>query len=55
MKTQILICKECNIFTLKNKCPGCNQNTITPKPAKFSLEDKYLKYRLTAKKNELRN
>ena len=51
MKTQILFCKNCYIYTLKNSCPNCNTSTITPKPAKFSLEDKYLKYRLLAKKH----
>jgi len=53
MKTQILFCKNCHVYTLKNNCPECSNITITPKPAKFSLEDKYLKYRLLAKKNEL--
>ena len=55
MKSQILLCKNCNTYTLKNKCPNCDKNTITPKPAKFSLEDKYQKYRLKAKENEFRN
>ncbi len=55
MKSQILICKECHVYTLKEKCPNCNKDTITSKPAKFSIEDKYLKYRLKAKENELRN
>jgi len=55
MKTQILLCNKCLIYTLKDKCGNCGNKTITPKPAKFSLEDKYLKYRLMAKKNELRD
>lgn len=54
MKTEILLCKKCDIYTLKKNCQNCNNITVTPKPAKFSLEDRYLKYRLLAKKNELR-
>jgi len=52
MKIEILLCKNCHVYTLKKTCPICNNITVTPKPAKFSLEDKYLKYRLLAKKNE---
>jgi len=50
MKVKILFCKTCDIYTLKNNCSRCNNLTVTQKPAKFSLEDKYLKYRLLAKK-----
>jgi len=49
----ILFCKNCNIYTLKENCPKCTQKTISRKPAKFSIEDRYLKYRLIAKKNEI--
>ncbi len=55
MKTQILFCRECHIYTLNKNCGSCGKETITQKPAKFSLEDKYLRYRLMAKKNELRD
>ncbi|MEK6841080.1 MAG: RNA-protein complex protein Nop10 [Nanoarchaeota archaeon] len=55
MKKEILLCKICHIYTLKKLCPNCNNKTISPKPAKFSIEDKYLKYRLMAKQNELRD
>ena len=55
MKKQILFCSQCQIYTLKENCPNCNKKSITQKPAKFSIEDKYLKYRLIAKKNDSRN
>ncbi|MEK6907095.1 MAG: RNA-protein complex protein Nop10 [Nanoarchaeota archaeon] len=55
MKNEILSCKNCHIYTLKKDCPICSQKTVSPKPAKFSIEDKYLKYRLKAKENELRS
>lgn len=45
MKVQILKCNKCNIYTLNNKCPNCSSITITNKPARFSLEDKYGEYR----------
>ncbi len=56
MKTEILQCSSCNNYTIEKKCKKCNTKTVTPKPAKFSPEDKYGKYRRIAKKqNELDN
>lgn len=49
MKNQIFYCKSCDHFTLKDKCPKCNKKTINPKPAKYSLDDKWGKYRRLAK------
>jgi H/ACA ribonucleoprotein complex subunit 3 len=54
MKTEILKCVECKKYTLEKSCPNCNNNCISPKPAKFSIEDKYGHYRRIAK-NELEN
>ncbi len=45
MKTEILICEKCHAYTMNKVCPKCNSKTITQKPAKFSIEDKYGKYR----------
>jgi len=50
MKKEILKCDKCLKYTIKNPCPDCNSNTLSPKPAKFSIEDKYGKYRRIAKK-----
>jgi H/ACA ribonucleoprotein complex subunit 3 len=33
---------------MKDKCPKCNLKTISPKPPKYSPEDKYAKYRRIA-------
>ncbi|MBT4577139.1 RNA-protein complex protein Nop10 [Candidatus Woesearchaeota archaeon] len=52
MKVEILQCSKCKDYTLEKECSECNQKTITPKPARFSIEDKYGKYRRMAK-NEL--
>ena len=33
---------------MKELCPECGQKTISPKPPKYSPEDKYAKYRRAA-------
>ncbi len=33
-------------YTLKERCPLCNEETVSAHPAKFSPDDKYMKYRL---------
>jgi len=38
---KIFKCAQCNKYTLQKTCPYCNINTINPKPAKFSPEDKF--------------
>ncbi|MBI2508116.1 RNA-protein complex protein Nop10 [Candidatus Woesearchaeota archaeon] len=45
MTREILKCQNCNTYTLKESCQKCSSKTITPKPAKFSPEDKFGKYR----------
>ena len=47
MKT-IMKCPKCGNYTMKELCP-CGNKTLTPKPAKFSPEDKYGAYRRKAK------
>ena len=42
-------CPKCETFTMEEKCPKCSSVTIKPRPAKFSIEDKYAKYRRKAK------
>ena len=42
-------CKECNKYGITNpdsKCRYCGGQLVNPKPPKFSLLDKYAKYRL---------
>ncbi|HET7644803.1 MAG TPA: RNA-protein complex protein Nop10 [Nitrososphaeraceae archaeon] len=46
MKHLLRKCSICNIYTLKSQCPSCSANTVDPTPAKFSLDDKYILYRL---------
>ena len=45
----ILKCTSCNNYTLDEKCK-CGETAITPRPPKFSVEDKYADYRRKAKK-----
>ncbi|MBU2639209.1 MAG: RNA-protein complex protein Nop10 [Nanoarchaeota archaeon] len=51
MKKNILICPKCNNYTLKKTCSNCKTKTISPKPAKYSPEDRFGKYRREYKKN----
>ena len=48
-------CKECNQYGLLNdtsKCRSCGGQLLNPKPPKFSLIDKYGKYRMKYFKEE---
>ncbi|HUV83934.1 MAG TPA: RNA-protein complex protein Nop10 [archaeon] len=38
-------CAKCNAYTLKDKCSFCGEKIINPRPARFSMEDRYGKYR----------
>ena len=53
MKQQIFFCKYCHIYTLKKECLNCNAKTENPKPAKYSEEDRFGKYRRLAKKEKI--
>lgn len=46
MKSQIRLCNQCNLYTLKDICQKCNINTASAHPAKFSPDDKYFRYRI---------
>jgi H/ACA ribonucleoprotein complex subunit 3 len=39
-------CSKNNHYTLKEKCPKCGEETNSVHPAKFSPDDKYMRYRL---------
>ncbi|MHA2034824.1 MAG: nucleolar RNA-binding Nop10p family protein [Candidatus Hodarchaeales archaeon] len=48
-------CKVCNKYGLANpdsKCRYCGGQLVNPRPPKFSLIDKYWKYRLVYFKEE---
>jgi H/ACA ribonucleoprotein complex subunit 3 len=45
-------CPKCGSYTLKNICPKCGSETFEAKPAKFSPEDHYGKYRRMMKREE---
>ena len=46
MRFQLRKCSKCNHYTLKEKYTVCNEETISANPAKFSPDDKYMRYRL---------
>lgn len=43
-------CMRCKIYTLKEKCPKCEGDTAYAIPPKFSIEDRYGKYRRMMKR-----
>lgn len=45
----IFKCDKCGIYTMKKACPKCNDETINPKPPRFSIDDRYGNYRRKAK------
>lgn len=46
----LLRCVSCNSYTLKDVCSKCNSPAVTPKPPRFSLEDKFGYLRRKAKR-----
>ena len=48
MTKHILKCSVCGSYTMNAKCK-CGGKAVISKPAKFSIEDKYAKYRRKAK------
>jgi len=49
MTKYLLKCKSCNkygLFNPESKCKLCGGQLINPRPPKFSLIDKYGKYRI---------
>jgi H/ACA ribonucleoprotein complex subunit 3 len=40
----------CHVYTLKETCPKCSGQAVSPHPAKFSMDDKYRKYKLLMKR-----
>ncbi|MDR1993372.1 MAG: RNA-protein complex protein Nop10 [Nitrososphaerota archaeon] len=53
MNWQLRKCVKCETYTLnKTNCPMCSGDVRIPHPAKFSPDDKYLKYRMAAKRSQ---
>ena len=50
MKMKMYKCKKCNIYTIKDKCPKCGGKLNVIYPPKYSIEDKFGKYRRKLKK-----
>ena len=49
MRFQLRKCLKCKLYTLKDKCNVCKEATKSVHPAKFSPDDKYLRYRIAEK------
>ncbi|DAC73391.1 MAG TPA: RNA-protein complex protein Nop10 [Thermoplasmata archaeon] len=48
--TEILYCNHCQSYTLHPVCSSCKEKTVSNKPARFSPQDHYGKYRRALKK-----
>ena len=53
MRFQLRKCTECGEYTLKETCKKCDKSTKSVHPAKFSPDDRYLRYRIAEKEKEL--
>jgi H/ACA ribonucleoprotein complex subunit 3 len=53
MKMKMRKCPVCYIYTLEDKCPKCGADLKAIYPPKYSVEDKYGKYRRQLKKEML--
>ena len=49
MRFQLRMCPKCKLYTLKDMCNVCKEETKSVHPAKFSPDDKYLRYRIAEK------
>ena len=54
MSQHIFKCLNCRSYSLEDSCSGCGGKCVTPRPPKFSLEDKYADYRRITKLEELK-
>ncbi|MEK6874981.1 MAG: nucleolar RNA-binding Nop10p family protein [Nanoarchaeota archaeon] len=48
---QLLMCKSCYSFTLKEQCI-CGAKTYSPIPQRYSPEEKYVELKRQAKEND---
>ena len=53
MKMKMNKCLNCGIYTLKDACPKCGGKLNVIYPPKFSIQDKYGKYRRILKKEAI--
>ncbi len=51
MRFQLRKCVKCKKYTFKTKCVECKYDTVSVHPAKFSPDDKYIRYRLAERYN----
>ncbi|WP_316558519.1 RNA-protein complex protein Nop10 [Methanimicrococcus hongohii] len=51
MGKRIKKCKGCGRYTLSDACPDCGGDCVSPKPASYSPEDRYGKYRRIYRQN----
>jgi len=50
--SQMMYCPKCKEYTLDMICQGCSEKTVLKKPARYSPQDHYGKYRRELKRLE---
>jgi H/ACA ribonucleoprotein complex subunit 3 len=46
-------CGKCSSYMISQACPACgHEKTVSPRPPKYSVEDRYAKYRRMAKEQQ---
>ena len=55
MKMKMHKCSSCNEYTISETCPYCGGKLKVVFPPKYSIEDKYGKYRRKLKEEMLKN
>ncbi|NAZ11946.1 MAG: RNA-protein complex protein Nop10 [Desulfurococcales archaeon] len=43
-------CIRCSKYTMRESCPICGSQTVVPYPPRFSPQDRYVAYRVRARK-----
>ncbi|MEM0043494.1 MAG: RNA-protein complex protein Nop10 [Sulfolobales archaeon] len=51
MKHLMRKCPRCGRYTLRENCPVCGSPTTSPHPPRYTPEDKYVRYRVLARRS----
>ncbi len=54
MHFQLRKCVDCKRYTLKEECSKCGHKTVSVHPGKYSPDDKYARYRISDRYNQIK-
>ena len=52
MRTSLRKCRNCNLYTMKEKCPQCGAPSSPSIPPRYSPDDRYGEYRRKSIRDE---